>query len=143
MAKILRYCAYQERSLKEVHEKLRTLECTPPEIESVIKNLTENGYINEGRYAKAIAGGKFRQKKWGKRKIVAALKGKNVESKYIQAAIEGIDTEDYEKALKQLLDKKATTLKALAPWEAKQKLIKFALGKGYEMEVVMKVVNEK
>ena len=141
MAKVLRYCAYQERSLKEVKEKLRALECENEEIAKIIKHLTEEGYINEARYANAIAGGKFRQKKWGKRKIVAALKGKNVDARYIQNAIEGIEPEEYEKTLRQLLDKKAATLKALAPWEAKQKLIKFALGKGYEMEVIYKVIQ--
>lgn len=143
MAKILRYCAYQERSLKEVREKLRALDCGWEEIESIIKNLTENGYINEARYANAIAGGKFRQKKWGKRKIVAALKGKNVDSRYIQNAVEGIEPEEYEKTLKQLLDKKAATLKAIQPREAKQRLIKYALSKGYEMDVIMKVIREE
>ena len=76
--KIKHYCAYQERSHKEVMGKLYDLGLFKKDAELLVSQLIEEGYLNEERFAIQFAGGKFRIKQWGKKKIVYALKEKQV-----------------------------------------------------------------
>ncbi len=64
------FCAYQERSQQEVRDKLYTYGLHEEEVEEVITELIIDGFISEERFAKAYAGGKFRIKGWGRRKII-------------------------------------------------------------------------
>jgi regulatory protein len=68
--KIYHYCAYQERCHQEVRNKLYDLGSTTSEVEEMISHLITEGYLNEERFARAYAGGKFRLKNWGKMKII-------------------------------------------------------------------------
>src|SRR6478609_905032 len=67
------FCAYQERTQQEVRDKLWELQVNRDWIEEIISQLIVENFINEERFAKAFAGGKFRIKKWGKVKIVMEL----------------------------------------------------------------------
>src|SRR5260370_41440437 len=73
LAKIFRYCAYQERSHREVKNKLFEYGLRPGEVDEILSHLIIEGFLNEERYAKAFAGGKFRIMKWGKIKIQREL----------------------------------------------------------------------
>jgi regulatory protein len=68
-AKIQRYCAYQERSHKEVKNKLYEYGLYPGQVDELLSQLISEGFLNEERFAKAFAGGRFRMKKWGRLKI--------------------------------------------------------------------------
>ncbi len=69
------YCAYQERCQQEVRDKLYSWGLHEVQVENVIAELIASNFINEERFAKAYAGGKFRIKKWGRVKIsIAKLK---------------------------------------------------------------------
>src|SRR5579863_890568 len=73
IVKIARYCAYQERSHQEVRNKLFNYGLRSTSVDEILSHLITEGFLNEGRYAKAFAGGKFRIMKWGKLKIRKAL----------------------------------------------------------------------
>ena len=77
-AKIQSFCAYQERCQKEVREKLKSLHTNSLEAEQIIAELIEENFLNEQRFASAFARGKFRIKKWGRKKIESKLKFKEV-----------------------------------------------------------------
>ena len=102
----------------------------------------EEKFINEERYAKAIVGGKFRVKGWGKNKIVATLKSKGIVSNLINSSLNEINEEDYANTLQKLLVKKLASLKGETKLVQRQKLARFAMGKGYESELVWKLVND-
>ena len=142
LQRLRRYCAYQERCHKEVQQKLYDWGFDREDSGRVIVQLMEEKFINEERYAKAIVGGKFRVKGWGKNKIVATLKSKGIVSNLINSSLNEINEEDYANTLQKLLVKKLASLKGETKLVQRQKLARFAMGKGYESELVWKLVND-
>jgi len=112
------------------------------DVNQILSQLIEEGFLNEERYAKALAGGKFRQKGWGKKKIENTLKQKGISGYLINSSMKEIDGQDYIKKLKELLLKKKQTLKPESTMIQKQKLGRFAISKGYEGDMVWGMVNE-
>lgn len=142
LQKLRQYCTYQERSHYEVQQKLWDLGIRRVEQGEIISTLIEEDYLNEERFAKAFAGGKFRMKDWGRRKIYQALKEKQVSEYSIKKAMKEIDDEEYKKVLYELAEKKQASLKGEQDIVRKKKTIDYLLQKGYEADLVMKVVNE-
>lgn len=139
--KIEKYCAYQERSHLEVKRKLLSLGLKSGDADMLMTDLIRNNFLNEERFAKAFALGKFRQKKWGLRKIKTALKSKGVSDPLIAKAVMGIDKNHYEQSLQELLEKKAKTLRETDAVKRRLKLQNFLLTKGYETEMVIDAVK--
>lgn len=135
LIKAASFCAYQERSLKEVRQRLREWELTEDEIEPIIAELTLQNYLNEERFARAFAGGKFRVKKWGRLKIKQEMKLRGLSNDLIQKGLSEIDGDDYEETLRDLLEKKSGSLRG-EPLDVKQKLVRFALSRGFESDIV-------
>lgn len=135
LIKAASFCAYQERSLKEVRQRLREWELSEDEIEPIIAELIIQNYLNEERFTRAFAGGKFRVKKWGRLKIKQELKLRGVSNELIQKGLSEIDGDDYEETLRDLLEKKARSLRG-EPLDVKQKLVRFALSRGFESDIV-------
>src|SRR5689334_25253039 len=99
LAKIYRYCAYQERSHQEVRNKLFELGLYQSEVDELLSRLITEGFLNEERFAKAFAGGKFRMKKWGRLKIINELELKGLTRNCIKSGLREIDDGDYNAAL--------------------------------------------
>lgn len=116
-------------------------------MEEVLTQLITDGFLNEERFAKAYAGGKFRSKHWGKTKIENELKFKGISKRCIQTGLKEIDARDYRKTLVKLIKKKNETLTEPNLFKRRNKIGKFVIGKGYEAELVwsmvMEVVGEK
>ena len=140
---IYQYCNYQERSHKEVRNKLYDLGCRTTEVNELIAELIEVGLLNEERYARAIARGKFRIKKWGRNKIINALKLQQVSAYCIKKALTEIDEDEYLEVLKKLSEKRWTELST-----EKNKLIKkkkfysFLLQRGFEQALINEAYKE-
>ncbi|MGE5105942.1 MAG: regulatory protein RecX, partial [Sphingobacteriales bacterium] len=111
LQKLRHYCGYQERSHAEVKEKLYSFGLHKQEVEESISQLIEEEYLNEERFAKAFASGKFRIKQWGRIKIKYELKQKQVSDYCIRKAIDAIEEEDYLKTLRRLASKKWKSIK--------------------------------
>ena len=139
--KIEKYCAYQERSHLEVKRKLLLLGVKSMDADILMADLIRNNFLNEERFAKTFAAGKFRQKKWGLRKIQTALKSKGVPDSLIAKALQTIDKNHYRQSLHDLLEKKAKTLKETDPLKRRMKLQNFLLTKGYEPDLVIDAVK--
>ncbi|MCO5239873.1 MAG: RecX family transcriptional regulator [Chitinophagaceae bacterium] len=137
LVKIKRYCAYQERSHKEVMGKLYDWGLFKKEAEQLVSQLIEEGYLNEERFAIQFAGGKFRIKQWGKKKIEHALKEKQVSSYCIKKALAQIEEQPYRQTLHRLASAKWKELKGEKNiFIKKRKLQDYLLQKGYEYELV-------
>lgn len=134
--KIQAYCAYQERCHKEVTMKLKSWGLIHEAIDVLITELIQFNFLNEERYARSFARGKFRIKKWGKMKIRMALKKRDVYFKCIDLAMLEIDDKAYLNTLKHLLQKKNETLKETNSYKRKIKLTRYLVTKGYEYDLI-------
>jgi len=134
--KIQAYCAYQERCHKEVTMKLRSWGLIQEAIDVLITELIQFNFLNEERYARSFARGKFRIKKWGQMKIRMALKKRDVYFKCIDLAMLEIDDKAYLNTLKHLLQKKNETLKETNSYKRKIKLTRYLVTKGYEYDLI-------
>ena len=85
--KLMQFCAYRERTHKEVEDKLKDMNMIPEAQEQIIMQLMQENFLNEERFAKSFARGKFRIKKWGKRRIVNELKMRGISPRNIQTGL--------------------------------------------------------
>lgn len=140
--KIRRYCAYQERSHREVRNKLYAYGLHRNDVDDILTGLITDGFLNEERFAKAFAGGKFRMKKWGRIRITHALEGKGVSGNCIRIGLKEIDEETYVATLRQLLKEKSQKLGEGDVYALRDRLSKYAIQKGYEPDLVWKEIRE-
>lgn len=141
--KIEHYCAYQERSHQEVRDKLYGLGLHRNDVEEIITNLITDGFLNEERFAKAFAGGKFRIKKWGRIKISHALEAKGVSKNCVRIGLKEIDQGDYIATLRELLKEKSSREQTENNiYVHRDRLSRYAIQKGYEPELVWKEIRE-
>ncbi len=134
---ILHYCKYQERCHSEVRTKLYELGFGKTDVEYQISELISAGVLNEERFARAFARGKWRLLKWGRVKITQQLKAKKVSDYCIKKGLSEIDGEEYEAILLKIAEKKAEELKKERNIRAKMaKMQRFLLQKGYEQDLV-------
>lgn len=142
LGKAKKYCDYQERSHQEVRDKLYSWGLHAPEVENIITILIEENFLNELRFAKAYARGKFRINTWGKIKIAMGLKQKNISEYCIKKALLEIDDEEYRNTLKQLLQKLTNALhKKTLTTSDWQKIARQAISKGFESNLVWELLK--
>jgi regulatory protein len=141
LRKAASFCAYQERTQQEVRDRLSAWDITGDDAEEIIAELIGQNYLNEERFAKTFAGGKFRVKHWGKRKIQQHLKQRGISGYNLNQAMAEITPTDYRATLTDLLDKKRRMLRDDNPLVIKQKLVRYALSKGYESELIFSVLG--
>lgn len=144
LQKAASYCAYQERTQDEVKQRLKKWNVWGDEADEIIAELISMNYLSEERFAKTYAGGKFRVKNWGRMKIRQELSRRGLSTYSIEKGMNEIGDEDYVSGLRELLSKKRNLLSKTEtdPFKLKQKLARFALGKGYESELVWKELGE-
>ncbi|MBI1268252.1 MAG: RecX family transcriptional regulator [Cryomorphaceae bacterium] len=138
----LRYfCAYRERTQKEVKEKAMGLELSDDEWQRAIAELQEGGYQDDERFAAAYVSGHFRIKGWGRNKIRHGLKFSGLTETTIRAAIEkNIDDAEYLQKLTEVLRSKGS--ERIKSAKERDKLIRFALQRGYEYEAIRHCLNQ-
>jgi regulatory protein len=139
--KIYRYCAYQERCHQEVKNKLYELGLATGQVNDLLAHLIAEGFLNEERFAKAFAGGKFRLKKWGKLKIVHELQARGLTPNCIRIALREIDESAYQKTLSLLVRKKIGEYPAENPFKLRDKIAKAIILKGFEPDRVWEEVK--
>ncbi len=142
LTKILRYCAYQERCHREVKNRLVGYGLQYNEADELLAHLITEGFLNEERYARSFAGGKFRMMKWGRIKIQHELKKAGLTPRCIAIGLAEIDPSDYLKTMKTLIRKKKMQSENENLMKAKKGVAQFVIGKGYEPELVWEAVND-
>jgi regulatory protein len=140
--KMKRYCSIQERSYKAVREKLYNFGLKTDQVENILVDLITENYLNEQRFAAAYASGKFRIKGWGKRKIAQGMKQLNISDACISSAIEQLDEDEYEECLTNWVEKRAKLENGLTVFEARGRVARFLINKGFESEKVWEKVKE-
>lgn len=140
--KMAKYCAYQERCVKDVTEKLKTFELTQKEKDEILDYLIDNRFVNNTRFAQAFVKGKINQSGWGLNKIRFHLMQKGIDKEIIDEALQTYDEEAYRQRLIDVLKIKAKTLKAENDFERNRKLAAYAMQKGFEAHLVWEVIKE-
>ena len=130
------YCSISEHCVSEVEAKLNAWYVSRDDKAKIIKHLIEDDFINEKRYCTYFVKDKFRFNKWGKIKIVFALKGKGLDKDQINEAIATIDDGEYEELLASLIKTKLVGLKYEFEYEKQGKLFRFAQSRGFENNVI-------
>ena len=139
-AKMEHYCAYQDRCHYDVEKKMREFFLIPEAKDEILLSLMSDNFLNEERFAKSFARGRFRIKHWGKKKIIQELKKRNISEYLIKEGLKEIDASEYYTTIETLIEKKKTSVKAKNDYELRNKLISYMLNKGFEYELVSEVM---
>jgi len=141
LLKAASYCAYQERCHSEVEEKLAEWGIYGTDAGEILVKLVEQNYLNEERFAKAFAGGKFRVKHWGRQKIRQELKARKVSEYCINAGMKEIDEDAYLETITELANEKLETVKDKNQLVKKNKTAQYLISKGYESDLVWNILR--
>jgi regulatory protein len=134
-------CANAEHCQHEMLEKMRKWELPEAVRARVMARLISERYVNDERYARAFVKDKIRYNKWGRRKVQQALWMKRIDDYIQQRVLDDIDDAEYLTVLKPLLKQKAKSIKAENDYERNQKLIRFALGRGFTFDIIRQCLD--
>ena len=140
--KLESYCAYQDRCHKEVIDKLKGMRMIPQAIDQIIGHLIEHNFLNEERFAKSFARGKFNIKKWGKNRIVNELKQRQISRFNIKTALKEIDDSSYLETLDILAKKRLNQITETNVQKKRKKLADYLLYRGWESNLVYEKLKE-
>jgi regulatory protein len=140
--KMAKYCAYQERCVKDVRDKLKTFEISEEEKAKIIDYLLDNRFVNDERFAKSFVRGKVNQSGWGVNKIRFHLIQKGIDKDIIEEALGQTDEEVYRQRLIEILKTKAKTVQVSNDFEKKRKLAAYAMQKGFEGSLVWETLKD-
>ncbi|NBL64691.1 recombinase RecX [Flavobacterium sp. NST-5] len=136
------FCVYQDRCHQEVLTKLKSLTTSQTVIDNAIVHLIENNFLNEERFACSFARGKHRIKNWGKIRIVAELKARQISKYAIDKALKEFSQEEYFETFEKLANKTWNNLSERDSAKKKAKFTAALLRKGYESHLVFDKLNE-
>ncbi len=141
LQKLARYCAYQERCVQELEQKMKTFEVSLSDYPEYLSWLRENNYLNEARFVEIFVRSKFNQKSWGRTKINYELRKRGISASLLASAWDGIDDADYIEKARALLKKKKDEIKTGTSPQRYQKCYNFGLSKGYESSLVRELLK--
>lgn len=129
-------CAQAEHCQHEMLEKMKKWELPEAVQSRVMARLIKERYVDDKRYAQAFVKDKIRYNKWGRRKVQQALWMKRIDDDIQQIVLNEISDEEYQKVLRPLLKQKSKSIKADSDYERNQKLVRFALGRGFTFDII-------
>ena len=139
--KLAAYCSSAERCVQDVEKKLQKADLSQEDNQQILHRLQQEKFVDDRRYAFAFVNDKIRFNQWGRIKIAYELKKKAISSAYIDEALASIDEDEYNSILKSLLKQKLKSIKAETDYERNAKLIRFAAGRGFAMQEIMRFVK--
>ena len=140
--KAKKYCAYRERCSEEVNTRLRQMGAEEALRQQIITRLKEEGYLNDQRFAKLYARGKFLNNQWGKVKIKAGLLARGIDEEYIGQSLSEIDQQEYSDTLLALLTKKYHSIRDKGQANPEERTAAYAIQKGFEPGLVWQSLKE-
>lgn len=129
-------CAQAEHCEQEMRDKMKRWEIDETVQNRIIDRLVKERFIDNERYARAFVKDKIRYNKWGRRKVQQALWMKRIDNDIQQRVLDEIDDKEYLDVLRPLLKQKRKSTKAANDYELNQKLVRFALGRGFTFDII-------
>ena len=140
--KLENYCVYQDRCHKEGEQKMWEFQLIPEARELILLSLMKDNFLNEERFSKSYARGKFRIKSWGKQRIVRELKFRDISAYNIKTALKEIKETDYLETIYRITENRNEDISEPNIYKRKKKLVDFLMRKGFENDLIFKVVSE-
>lgn len=137
-----RFCAYRDRSKKETADRLYQHGASPELTAKILAVLEKESFIDEERFARSFARGKFEYNHWGRIRIKQELSFRQIPENIIVEALSGVDEEKYHEVLEGIASKKFNSLKGQSDFTGKGKTAEHCIRKGFEADLVWKVVNK-
>ena len=134
-------CAQAEHCQQEMRDKMRRWELDETVQNRIIDRLIKERYVDDERYVRAFVKDKIRYNKWGRRKVQQALWQKHIDADIQQRVLDEIDEKEYLDILRPLLKQKRKSIKAESDYELNQKLVRFALGRGFGFDIIRQCLN--
>ena len=134
-------CAQAEHCEQEMRDKMKRWELDETVQNRIIDRLTKERYIDNERYARAFVKDKIRYNKWGRRKVQQALWMKRIDNDIQQRVLDEIDEKEYLDVLRPLLKQNRKSIKAESDYELNQKLVRFALSRGFTFDIIRQCLN--
>ena len=141
-SKMEQYCVYQDRCHQEIERKMKEYQMIPEAKEKILLHLMRHDFLNEERFSKSFARGKFRIKNWGKQRIIRELKIKNISSYNIKTALKEIDEELYVETIEKIAASKKITIKESNLFKKKKKIYDSLYRKGYESSLIQETIQK-
>ena len=129
-------CSHSEHCTGEMLEKMRRWNLSEEAQARVMAYLTDNRYVDDERFTRAFVKDKLLYNKWGRRKIEQALWQKHVDAQIYQPILDEIGQNEWKAQLLPLLKSKRKSVRGQSDYEVNAKLIRFALGRGFTMDVI-------
>ena len=134
-------CARAEHCQWEMLEKMRRWEVPEEAQARVMQRLVKERYVDDERYAQAFVKDKIRYNKWGRRKVDQALWQKHIDEDIRKRVLDEVDDEEYLGVLRPLLKQKRKSTKANSDYELNQKLMRFAMGRGFTFDIIRQCID--
>jgi regulatory protein len=139
--KLTDLCARSEHCQQEMIEKMRQWGVSKEEQAEVMDRLIAERYVDDERFARAFIYDKIRYNKWGRRKVEQALWMKRIDDSISKPLLDEVDDEEYLEILRPMLKQKRKSTKAQSDYELNQKLVRFALGRGFTFDVIRQCLD--
>jgi len=141
--KMERYCIYQDRCHKEIENKLKEFVLIEEARGQIILHLLEHNFLNEERFSKSFARGKFNIKKWGKQRITRELKFRDISEYNIKTALKEIGDDDYLKTIETITERRNQSISEPDLYKRKKKLTDFLMRKGFEYDLIYTTIKNE
>ena len=138
--KLASLCAVSEQCISDIRRKMQRWVIIG-DAETIIGRLIKERFIDEHRFARAFALDKFRYNHWGREMIRMEMRRRNISSADIDYGISEIPQEEYEFVLRHLIEAKRPTVKGKSEYEVNQKIMRYALGKGFTMDEILRYID--
>jgi regulatory protein len=142
LSKAMAQCSRREFCIADLRNKLQLWGVGNSDTEKIIAVLIKENFINESRYSSAFVKDKFNYNKWGKVKLAAHLKAKNIPPDIIRSALDSIDNVLYKKFMKEVIEGHRKSIKAKNQYDRKAKLLRYGLSKGFESSLLYDLLND-
>jgi len=141
-AAALRFLKIRPRSIGELKEKLKVKGFLRDEIEATVLDLTASGFLDDRAFTKSWI--RYRlARPFGFKRIIAELKDKGIDPETIEQAITEVKGEiNPESMAMDLARRRWQRLSDLDPVKKKKRVMDFLLRRGFEADVVLKVIKK-
>jgi regulatory protein len=140
--KAMAQCSRREYCIRDIEVKLNEWGLNESDCQKITGILIKENFLNEERYASAFARDKFKYNKWGRIKITAHLRAKNIPAEKIKNALDTIDNDLYKKSLNDIISSHRKTIKAKNQYDLNAKLLRYGASKGFESSLLYDILND-
>ena len=134
-------CAQAEHCQQEMRDKLKRWGVSADAQDRIVARLVEERFIDDERYARAFVKDKIRYNKWGRRKVQQGLWLKHIDADIQERVLDDVDDSEYLAVLRPLLKQKVKSMKASNDYERTQKLVRFALSRGFTFDLIRQCLD--